>query len=211
MNAFFTLSPHDLLGNERCLLFNRHNSGLSSLSNQYAVDYIEVGRRASFNADPPPMATFHLDVSNQSTIDSGLSDSSICRMFGLTLSSTNERQRRLRLLMDQCEMVRFPFKKKLILANLTLNHEDIPVDEICSDTLGTALYKLSLSGNSLHSIPEPFVAKLTGLRLLDISQCDLQMIPVTWDMPLLKKLIMSRNQIKAFPAEVRRCCIHLCI
>lgn len=172
---------------------------------------IEVGRRVSFNADPPPTAPLHRNVSNQSTIDSGLSESSICRMFGLTSSSTNERQRRLRLLMDQCEMVRFPFKKKLILANLNLNHEEIPVDEICSDTLGMTLYKLSLAGNRLHSIPEPLTVKLTGLRLLDIRQCDLQMIPVTWDMPLLKKLIMSHNQIKAFPAEVRRFCIQLCI
>ena len=172
---------------------------------------IEVGRRVSFNADPPPTAPLHRNVSNQSTIDSGLSESSICRMFGLTSSSTNERQRRLRLLMDQCEMVRFPFKKKLILANLNLNHEEIPVDEICSDTLGMTLYKLSLAGNRLHSIPEPLTVKLTGLRLLDIRQCDLQIIPVTWDMPLLKKLIMSHNQIKAFPAEVRRFCIQLCI
>ena len=37
------------------------------------------------------------------------------------------KQRRVNLLMDQCETVRFPFKKKLILANMSLQIEDLPV------------------------------------------------------------------------------------
>ena len=72
---------------------------------------------------PPTSGRLNRNISNQSTIDSGLSRNShldtndpvIRRMFGLTASSNTERQRRLRLLMDQCETVRFPFKKRLIL------------------------------------------------------------------------------------------------
>ena len=72
---------------------------------------------------PPPGDRLNRNISNQSTIDSGLSrnshldtnDPGIRRMFGLNATSNTERQRRLRLLMDQCETVRFPFKKKLIL------------------------------------------------------------------------------------------------
>lgn len=152
----------------------------------------------------------HRNSSNQSTIDSALSrnshldmnDQNIRRMFGLASSGSAERQRRLRLLMDQCETVRFPFKKRLILANLNLSHDEIPVDQICSDRLGSALYKLSLAGNRLHSIPEQLIAKLTGLRVLDFSQCDLHRIPEKWDLPSLKKLNLSHNCIKGFLAEV---------
>ncbi len=189
------LPPPNLHSNKHSLLFNPKNCGLSLLDNQHAI-YGIIGRRVAFNANPPPRVTFHWDVSNQSTIDSSFSNSSISRMFGITSLSS---QRWLRLLMDQCERLRFPFKKKLILANLNLNHEEIPVDDFFSDTLGTTLYKLSLAGNRLHSIPEQSIVKLTGLWILDISQCDLQVIPVTWNMPLLKKLIMTHNQIKAFP------------
>lgn len=78
------------------------------------------------NDQAPPLAPverLNRNISNQSTIDSALSrnshldtnDPGIRRMFGLNASSNTERQRRLRLLMDQCETVRFPFKKRLIL------------------------------------------------------------------------------------------------
>ena len=157
------------------------------------------------------LGELHRNVSNQSTIDSGLSrnshldmnDPNIRRMFGLASSGSAERQRRLRLLMDQCETVRFPFKKRLILANLNLSHEEIPVDQICSDRLGPALYKLSLAGNRLRSIPESLIVKLTGLRVLDFCQCDLHGVPEEWNLPSLKKLNLSHNRILSCPPEVR--------
>ena len=165
------------------------------------------------------LGELHRNVSNQSTIDSGLSrnshldmnDPNIRRMFGLASSGSAERQRRLRLLMDQCETVRFPFKKRLILANLNLSHEEIPVDQICSDRLGPALYKLSLAGNRLRSIPESLIVKLTGLRVLDFCQCDLHGVPEEWNLPSLKKLNLSHNRILSCPPEVRMVGIHITI
>jgi Leucine-rich repeat (LRR) protein len=157
--------------------------------------------------------TLGRDTSNQSTVDSGSglsvnsysdpNDPNARRMFGLASSTGANMQRRLRLLMDQCETVRFPFKKRLILANLSLSNDDIPVNDICSERLGAALYKLSLAGNQIHSIPEPLVLKLTGLRVLDVSQCGLRSLPDVWDLPSLKKLVVSHNHIQSFPAEVR--------
>jgi Leucine-rich repeat (LRR) protein len=157
------------------------------------------------------------DTSNQSTVDSG-SGSGLSmnshpdlsaadphttrRLFTLTSATGADMQRRLRLIIDQCETVRFPFKKRLILANLSLSHDDIPVQDICSERLGTALYKLSLAGNEILSIPEPLVLKLTGLRVLDVSQCGLQFLPDRWDLPSLRKLVVSHNRIQTFPSEV---------
>ena len=112
-----------------------------------------------------------------------------------------ERQRRLRLMLDQCETVRFPFKKRLILANMNLSYDEIPVEQIVSDRLGPALYKLSLAGNRLHAIPEMLIVRLSGLRVLDFSQCDLHSIPDEWDLPSLKKLNLSHNRIKSCLGE----------
>jgi len=165
----------------------------------------EGGKQVVTHDSDPFQTPLSRNISNQSTIESGLSrnshldlnDPNIRRMFDMASSSSAERQRRLRLIMDQCETVRFPFKKRLILANMNLSHEEIPVDQICSaDRLGSALYKLSLAGNRLHSIPEPLIVKLTGLRVLDLNQCDLHSIPDKWDLPSLKKLNLSHNRIQ---------------
>jgi len=161
------------------------------------------------------------DTSNQSTVDSGSGQSMIShpdqqstdpnarRMFGLSSTTGADMQRRLRLIIDQCETVRFPFKKRLILANLSLSHDDIPVQDICSERMGSALYKLSLAGNQILSIPEPLVLKLTGLRVLDVSQCGLRSLPDVWDLPSLRKLVVSHNRIQVFPAEVSSACISI--
>ncbi|KAL7541201.1 hypothetical protein ACHAXR_010718 [Thalassiosira sp. AJA248-18] len=176
--------------------------------NEFANDEGGGGRQRTHDTDPFS-TSLHRNVSNQSTIDSGMSrnshldmnDPNIRRMFGLASSGSAERQRRLRLLMDQCETVKFPFKKRLILANLNLSHEEIPVDQICSHRLGSALYKLSLAGNRLGSIPDDLIVKLTGLRALDFSQCDLHSIPEKWDLPSLKKLNLSHNRIQSCLTE----------
>lgn len=159
----------------------------------------------------------HRNISNQSTIDSALSrnshldmsDPNLLRMFGVSASNSAERQRRLRLLIDQCETVRFPFKKRLILANMDLSQDEIPVEQICSKKLGAALYKLSLSGNRLKSIPESLTVKLMGLRALDVSQCDLRSLPEKWDLPHLKKLNLSHNLLETSLPEVRKNCFLL--
>lgn len=155
------------------------------------------------------------DTSNQSTVDSGsglsmnshtdpsaTDPNATRRMFSLTSSTGADMQRRLRLIIDQCETVRFPFKKRLILANLSLSHDDIPVQDICSERLGSALYKLSLAGNQILTIPEALVLKLSGLRVLDVSQCGLRSLPDVWDLPSLRKLVVSHNRIQTFPSEV---------
>ena len=79
---------------------------------------------------------------------------------------------------------------------MNLTRDEIPVEQItCTDTLGPALYKFSLAGNKLQTIPEPLIVKLTGLRELDLSQCDLHSVPEKWNLPSLKKLILSHNRI----------------
>ena len=163
----------------------------------------------------PLSSTLNRNLSNQSTIDSGLSrnshldnsDPNIRRMFanngGNNDISHTERHRRLRMAMDQCETVRFPFKKRLVLANLNLTEDELPINKICGETLGSALYKLNLAGNRLSTIPTPLIVQLTGLRVLDLSQCDLYTLPERWDLPSLKKLILSHNRIQTCFPEVR--------
>mmetsp|Transcript_31822 Transcript_31822/g.60811 ORF Transcript_31822/g.60811 Transcript_31822/m.60811 type:complete len:235 (-) Transcript_31822:517-1221(-) len=193
------------------LLTSTGSSGSYQNNNLHPGDNSNMMHNQNISTTGPYPTSIHRNISNQSTIDSGLSrnshldlsDPAVRRMFGMGSSSRAERQRRLRLIMDQCETVRFPFKKRLILANMNLSHEEIPVDQICSDRLGTALYKLSLSGNRVYSIPDQMTVKLTGLRVLDVSQCDLHSVPDKWDLPSLKKLNLSHNRILKCPSEVR--------
>jgi len=117
--------------------------------------------------------------------------------------SHTEKHRKLRMAMDQCTTVRFPFKKRLVLANLNLTEDELPIKKICGETLGSALYKLNLAGNRLSTIPTPLIVQLTGLRVLDLSQCDLYTLPERWDLPSLKKLILSHNRIQTCFPEVR--------
>ena len=162
------------------------------------------------DVDEQPLPAPSRVISNQSTIETNpsrnshldMSDSSTRRMFGLEPDSSSERVRRMELILDQCETVRFPFKKRLILANMNLTQDEIPVDQICSDRLGAALYKLSLAGNRLNAIPREFVANLKSLRVLDFSQCDLTSVPDDWNLPCLKKLNLSHNKIETFLSEV---------
>lgn len=87
---------------------------------------------------------------------------------------------------------------------MNLSQDEIPVEQItCTDTLGPALYKFSLAGNRMQTIPEPLIVKLTGLRELDFSQCGLNSVPEQWGLPSLKKLILSHNRIREFLSEVR--------
>ena len=107
-------------------------------------------------------------------------------------------------LIDTCETPRFPFKKKiLMLDSLRMTAADIPVKDLYETALGQSLYKLSMSGNRLSTIPRKLVTCLPSLKSLDISQCELHQLPERWHLPQLKKLNLSLNRLTDFPEEVR--------
>ncbi len=106
-------------------------------------------------------------------------------------------------LLDTCEAVRFPFKKKLNLEKLKMTAADIPVKDLYGTVLGQSLHKLSLSGNRLSTIPRKLVTCLPILKNLDISQCELHQLPERWNLPQLKRLNLSHNRLSDFPEEVR--------
>jgi Leucine-rich repeat (LRR) protein len=112
-------------------------------------------------------------------------------------------RRKINLLLDQCESVRFPFKKKLILSDLNLTAADIPLGDLCGTSLGNSLHKLTLAGNRLGTVPPALVQNLPGLRHLDLSQCELHHLPDKWNLPKLTRLNLSHNRLTDFPEEVR--------
>ena len=118
--------------------------------------------------------------------------------------SSDAKLRKINLLLDQCESVRFPFKKKLMLCNLDITTFDIPLNYLCGTPLGKTLHKLSLSGNPLGSIPDMLVQSLPSLQHLDLSQCRLHSLPKEWNLPQLKKLVLSNNSLRDFPEEVSK-------
>ncbi|KAL3919438.1 MAG: hypothetical protein SGILL_003752 [Bacillariaceae sp.] len=108
---------------------------------------------------------------------------------------------KINLLLDQCETVRFPFKKKLMLNALELTAADIPVKDLYRTNLGNSLHKLSLAGNRLSTIPPKLVVCLPILKTLDFSQCELHQLPERWNLPQLKRLNLSHNRLTDFPEE----------
>jgi hypothetical protein len=123
--------------------------------------------------------------------------------FDVVVPANDSKRRRINLILDQCESVRFPFKKKLILANLDLAASDIPLKDLVNTSLGNSLYKLSLAGNRLAAIPPDLVQCLPFLNHLDLSQCELHQLPDQWNLPKLKRLNLSHNRISDFPDKVR--------
>jgi Leucine-rich repeat (LRR) protein len=113
------------------------------------------------------------------------------------------KRRKINLLLDQCEAMRFPFKKKLTLEKLGIAAVDIPLNYLCGTPLGNSLHKLTLAGNRLGSIPAKLVQNLPTLKHLDFSQCELHQLPSNWNLPQLKKLNLSHNRLRDFPDEVR--------
>jgi hypothetical protein len=115
----------------------------------------------------------------------------------------NLKRRKINLLLDQCESVRFPFnKKKLVLNNMSLTAADLPLQYLVGTSLGNTLHKLSLTGNRLGSVPAKLVQHLPFLKHLDISQCELHQLPDKWNLPQLKRLNVSHNRLRDFPEEV---------
>ena len=115
--------------------------------------------------------------------------------------SSNLKRHKINLLLDQCETVRFPFKKKLMLNNLHLTASDIPVKDLYGTSLGNSLHKLSLAGNRLSTIPPKLVTCLPVLKTLDLSQCELHQLPEKWNLLQLKRLNLSHNRLTEFPEE----------
>lgn len=112
------------------------------------------------------------------------------------------KRRKINLLLDQCEAIRFPFKKKLTLEKLNITAADIPLNYLCGTSLGNSLHKLSLSGNRLGNVPPKLVQTLPALRHLDLSQCELHQLPSSWNLPQLRKLNLGHNRLRDFPDEV---------
>lgn len=119
-----------------------------------------------------------------------------------TTDSTTLKRQRINILLDQCETVRFPFKKKLCLNAMGLTAADIPIKDLYGTNLGSTLHKLSLAGNRLSSIPPKLVTCLPTLKTLDLSQCELHHLPERWNLPQLKRLNLSHNRLTDFPEEV---------
>jgi Leucine-rich repeat (LRR) protein len=117
--------------------------------------------------------------------------------------SVNVKRHKINILLDQCETVRFPFKKKLMLNALGLTAADIPVKDLYGTNLGNTLHKLNLAGNRLSTIPPKLVTCLPTLKTLDLSQCELHQLPERWNLPQLKRLNLSHNRLTDFPEEVR--------
>jgi Leucine-rich repeat (LRR) protein len=119
-------------------------------------------------------------------------------------SKTNQdlKCHKINLLLDQCETIRFPFKKKLMLNSLDLTAADIPVKDLYGTNLGNSLHKLSLAGNRLSTVPQRLVSCLPILKTLDLSQCELHQLPERWNLPQLKRLNLSHNRLTDFPEEV---------
>lgn len=113
----------------------------------------------------------------------------------------NLKRHRINLLLDACDSVRFPFKKKLILNSLNLTAADVPVKDLYNTSLGNSLHKLSLAGNRLSTIPPKLVTCLPVLKTLDLSQCELHQVPDRWNLPQLKRLNLSHNRLTDFPED----------
>ena len=113
----------------------------------------------------------------------------------------NHKRHKINTLLDACDCMRFPFKKKLILSNLDLTAADVPVKDLYNTSLGNSLHKLSLAGNPLTTVPPKLVTCLPVLKNLDLSQCGLHQIPDQWNLPQLKRLNLSHNRLTDFPEE----------
>eukprot|EP00978_Attheya_sp_CCMP212_P003113 scaffold6390_cov53-Attheya_sp.AAC.2 len=149
-----------------------------------------LGRHASIESDDSFDYTFQTMQQQQQQQQSSAADISNRGM---------SKRRTVNLLIDQCETVRFPFKKKLILANMGLVPHDLPLEDL--NALGPTLVKLSLARNRLMAIPDTIVLRLTGLRTLDLSQCELCTLPPKWNLPQLRRLNLSHNRLTEFPDE----------
>uniref|UniRef100_A0A7S1ZZC8 Roc domain-containing protein n=1 Tax=Ditylum brightwellii TaxID=49249 RepID=A0A7S1ZZC8_9STRA len=181
-----------------------HNGQQQTQQQQYAS--VAIGTR-SVDTAAAIAATIATDTS--SNCSSSLHSTNTATT---TSNLSIAKRRKINLLIDQCESTRFiptPFsknkkrkKKTLLLSNMNLTSNEVPIQDIVNTgTLSTTLYKLSLSGNALIYLPHLLVTSLSGLKLLDVSQCELKSLPEKWDMPKLERLDLGHNKIREFPCE----------
>lgn len=115
----------------------------------------------------------------------------------------NLERHRLSVMLDVCESTRFPFQKKIILDKMGFTSASILPPLLCMrPLLANAVRKLSLAGNQIGSIPSSLVRALPALRHLDLSNCEINLLPVLWDLPSLRTLHLSHNRLRNFPDEV---------
>lgn len=119
-------------------------------------------------------------------------------------SVKNERSlEKVRSLVESCENSRWG-KPKLDLSN-----EDLTIDDISSKwlsdnvTLQSMLQNLVLSGNIFEHFPERISLQFKSLKSLELSQCHIKSLPMKWELPFLKYLDLSYNQLSEFPQQVR--------
>lgn len=119
-------------------------------------------------------------------------------------NSTNFKLCQIDLRLDHCKSGQWFKPKKLMLDNLNMTGEDIPLNDICGTALGNSLHTLSIARNQLGSLPHQLVVSLPLLRKLDLSQCELHQLPPHINLPKLTSLNLSHNCFADFPGEVRR-------
>ena len=113
------------------------------------------------------------------------------------------KRQRLSVMLDLCESTHFPFQKKLILDRMGFTSAAIlPPLLGTRPLLANALHKLSLAGNQIGSIPSSLVRALPALRHLDLSNCEINLLPALWDLPSLRTLHLCHNRLRNFPDEV---------
>ena len=109
--------------------------------------------------------------------------------------------------LDQCEMVSFPFKKKLLLENLSLAYAHLPIEDLVDKPLGNLSHELSLAGNNrVATILDSLVISFPKLKNLDLINCDKMPFPEKRLLPHLKRLNLSQNRLTEFLDEI---CCHL--
>ena len=110
---------------------------------------------------------------------------------------------KVRSLIELCEKSRWG-KRKLDLSNEDLDLDDINSKWLADNvTLQSMLQNLVLSGNIFEHFPERISMQFKSLKSLEVSQCHLKSLPMKWELPFLKYLDLSYNQLSEFPQQVR--------
>ncbi|CAD8113689.1 unnamed protein product [Paramecium sonneborni] len=82
---------------------------------------------------------------------------------------------------------------------INLSNQLLTCTSFALDTLSELLLDLDLSNNLLHQFPNQ-LKKFTSLKILNLSNNQIQQIPIKFSLPNLEKLILSDNQIKQLPS-----------
>jgi len=120
-------------------------------------------------------------------------------------SVVRKKREKINSLMEQVEATRFPFRKKLLLDNMNLTVDDIPLQHLFGNSvLWTSLHTLSLAGNNqfgVMSLPSELVQSFPDLKQLNLSNCGLRLLPEHWNLPKLAWIDLSHNNLTEFLEE----------